>query len=94
MCLLGDLNFLLPNILLYGYFGRLGKVENARRHLFTCQQPDPGELQKLQAVEMHLMRCTDARKVGDWKSALMEGDAAIVAGADSSPQVNLQNQIS
>ncbi|XXG67433.1 hypothetical protein AAC387_Pa06g0784 [Persea americana] len=66
---------------------RLGKVENARRHLFTCQQPDPGELQKLQAVEMHLMRCTDARKVGDWKSALMEGDAAIVAGADSSPQL-------
>lgn len=72
------------------YFGRLGQVENARRHIFTCQQPDASELLKLQAVEMHLMRCADARKIGDWKSALREGDAAIVAGADSSPQVKLQ----
>ncbi|XP_010279112.1 PREDICTED: TPR repeat-containing thioredoxin TTL1-like [Nelumbo nucifera] len=67
---------------------RLGQVENARKHLcFPGQQPDPVELQKLQAVERHLNKCADARKVGDWKSALREGDAAIAAGADSSPQL-------
>ncbi|XP_068654065.1 TPR repeat-containing thioredoxin TTL1-like [Aristolochia californica] len=66
---------------------RLGQVENARKHLFSAQIPDTSELQKLQIVEKHLSRCTDARKIGDWKSVLREGDAAIAAGADSSPQL-------
>ncbi|XP_042490274.1 TPR repeat-containing thioredoxin TTL1-like [Macadamia integrifolia] len=67
---------------------RLGQVENSRKHMsFPGQQPDLAELQKLQAVERHLKRCTDARKIGDWKSALREGEAAIAAGAGSSPQL-------
>ncbi|CBI20201.3 unnamed protein product, partial [Vitis vinifera] len=66
----------------------LGQVENARRHLFVPgQQPDPAELQKLLEVEKHLSKCSDARRIGDWRSALREGDAAIAAGADSSPQI-------
>ncbi|CAL9129245.1 TPR repeat-containing thioredoxin TTL1-like [Musa acuminata AAA Group] len=65
---------------------RLGLVEDARKHLLlTGQPPDPVELQKTQAVERHLVKCGDARKIGDWKSALREADAAIAAGADSSP---------
>ncbi|XP_077251136.1 TPR repeat-containing thioredoxin TTL1-like [Tasmannia lanceolata] len=67
---------------------RLGQVDNAWRHLFFGQpQPDAGELQKLQAVEKHLSRCAEARKIGDWKSALREGNAAIAAGAESCPQL-------
>ncbi|KAF8391236.1 hypothetical protein HHK36_023538 [Tetracentron sinense] len=67
---------------------RLGQVENARRHLYyPGQHPDPAELQKLQAVEKHLIRCADAWKIGDWKSALRESDAAIASGAESSPQL-------
>ncbi|XP_059663237.1 inactive TPR repeat-containing thioredoxin TTL3 [Cornus florida] len=67
---------------------RLGQVENARHHLcFHGQQPDTTELQKLHSLEKHLNRCSDARKIGDWKSALKECDAAIVAGAESSPQI-------
>lgn len=67
---------------------RLGQVENARKHLcFPGQPQDPTELQKLQAVEMHLRKCTDARRIRDWKSALRETDAAIAAGADFSPQL-------
>lgn len=70
---------------------RLGQVEKARRHLcLPGQQTDPTEVQKLQIVEKHLSKCVDARKVGDWKSTLREGDAAIAAGADFSPQVNTQ----
>ncbi|XP_059442433.1 TPR repeat-containing thioredoxin TTL1 [Corylus avellana] len=69
-------------------FLRLGQVENARRHLcIPGVQLDPAELQKLQAVEKHLNKCTDARRINDWKSALREGDAAIAAGADFSPQL-------
>ena len=45
------------------------------------------ELRKLEAVENHMSKCADARKLGDWKAALMEADAAIVSGADFSPQV-------
>ncbi|KAH9723008.1 TPR repeat-containing thioredoxin TTL1 [Citrus sinensis] len=69
---------------------RLGQVENARGHLcLSGQQADPTEVHRLQVVEKHLSKCTDARKVGDWKSALREGDAAIAAGADFSPQLSM-----
>ncbi|XP_057956318.1 inactive TPR repeat-containing thioredoxin TTL3-like [Malania oleifera] len=67
---------------------RMGQVENARRHLcIPAVQPDPVELQKLHALEKHLNRCADARKIGDWKSVLRECDAAMVAGTESSPQL-------
>ncbi|CAK9134130.1 unnamed protein product [Ilex paraguariensis] len=69
-------------------FLSLGQVENARRHLcFPGHQPDPVELQKLQAIEKHLSKCTDARRVGDWENALREDDAAIASGASTSPQL-------
>ncbi|XP_052178903.1 TPR repeat-containing thioredoxin TTL1 [Diospyros lotus] len=68
---------------------RLGQVENAGRHLcFPGHPSDSNELQKLQAVEMHLCKCTDARKIADWRSVLREAGAAIVAGADASPQLH------
>mgnify|MGYP004717190057 FL=1 len=66
----------------------LGQVENARRHLcIPGHQTDPVELQKLQVIEKRLSRCTDARRVGDWKNVLREAEAAIASGADSCPQV-------
>ncbi|KAB2043937.1 hypothetical protein ES319_D01G054400v1 [Gossypium barbadense] len=67
---------------------RVGHVENARKHiLFPGQPQDPMESQKLQAVERHLNKCTDARRIRDWRSALREADAGIAAGADFSPQL-------
>ncbi|XVF14590.1 hypothetical protein REPUB_Repub09cG0073900 [Reevesia pubescens] len=67
---------------------RLGLPDNARHHLcFPGQQSDPAELQKLQLLENHINRCADARKIGDWKGALRETDAAIAVGADSSAQL-------
>ncbi|KAK4285881.1 hypothetical protein QN277_002513 [Acacia crassicarpa] len=69
-------------------FLRLGQVDNARKHLFGHGlQPDPSELQKLQSLEKHINKCTDFRRIGDWKSTLREVDAAFAAGADSSPQL-------
>ncbi|PSS16467.1 Inactive TPR repeat-containing thioredoxin like [Actinidia chinensis var. chinensis] len=67
---------------------RLGQVENARHHIcFNGQPRDKAELQKLLLLEKHLNWCADARKIGDWRSALRECDAAMVAGAESSPQI-------
>ncbi|CAL0310677.1 unnamed protein product [Lupinus luteus] len=69
-------------------FLRLGQVENARKHLCHLGlQPDPSEMQKLQMVEKHISKCTDVRRIGDWRSVLREVDAAIAAGVDSSPQL-------
>ncbi|XP_077228242.1 TPR repeat-containing thioredoxin TTL1-like [Tasmannia lanceolata] len=66
---------------------RFGQVMNARRHIFSAQHPDAGDVHKLQAVEKHSSRCAEARKIKDWKTAMREGDAAITAGADSCPQL-------
>lgn len=70
---------------------RLGQVDSARKHLCLLGKPsDPMELRKLEAVEKHMSKCADARKLGDWKAALMEADATIVSGADFSPHVRTQ----
>ncbi|CAH1425729.1 unnamed protein product [Lactuca virosa] len=66
----------------------LGQIENARKHLyFPGSQPDPNELRKLQAVEKHLNKCTDSRRVRDWSSVLRETDNAIASGADACSQL-------
>ncbi|XP_023639155.1 TPR repeat-containing thioredoxin TTL4 isoform X2 [Capsella rubella] len=67
---------------------RLGEAENARRHLcFSGQCPDQADLQRLQTLEKQLRLCTEARKIGDWRTVISEIDAAIANGADSSPQL-------
>lgn len=72
---------------------RLGEVNSARKHLcFLGKASDHMELKKLEAVEKHTSKCGNARKLGDWKTVLMEVDAAIVSGADFSPHVRLFNQ--
>ena len=45
-------------------------------------------MQKLQVMEKHINKCGDVRRIRDWRSVLREVDAAVAAGADSSPQVN------
>lgn len=71
---------------------RLGEAENARRHLcFSGQCPDQADLQRLQKLEKQLRLCTEARKIGDWRTVISEIDAAIANGADSSPQVRDRN---
>ncbi|KAM3697561.1 hypothetical protein ACB098_06G122500 [Castanea mollissima] len=77
-----------PHQRLASLYLRFGQVEYAQRHLFfPGQQPDQSELQKLKSLVKHLNQCTDARKIGDWKSAIRESDAAMEIGADCSPQL-------
>ncbi|XP_023524644.1 TPR repeat-containing thioredoxin TTL1-like [Cucurbita pepo subsp. pepo] len=83
-----DPNYVRAHQRLASLFRRLGHVENARKHLcFPGVQPDPSELLRLQAVERHISKCRDARRLKDWRSVLKEADAAIAGGADSSPQL-------
>lgn len=49
---------------------------------------DQSELQKLRLLEKHINQCAEARKIGDWKTALGESNAAIAVGADFSPEVD------
>ncbi|XP_057455596.1 inactive TPR repeat-containing thioredoxin TTL3-like isoform X2 [Lotus japonicus] len=70
------------------YICRIGQVENSRLHLCLSGLPeDPSEEQKLCLLEKQLSRCADSRKIGDWKRALRESEAAIAVGADFSPQL-------
>ncbi|KAL9661713.1 hypothetical protein QQ045_026540 [Rhodiola kirilowii] len=81
-----DYGYLRAHQRLAALYLRLGFVEQARNHLrLHGHQPDPTELHKLHTLEKHLKRCADTRKIEDWKSTLIGCDAAIAAGADSSP---------
>ncbi|TVU16974.1 hypothetical protein EJB05_32979, partial [Eragrostis curvula] len=62
---------------------RLGHFADARTQISLAHFQSDLELHKLETVEKNFGRCLDARKVGNWKSALRECDAAIAGGADS-----------
>ena len=67
---------------------RLGRIQSAKKHVkLSGQQSDIGELQRIARVERHVTKCLEARKSGDWEAVMRESDAAVVAGADSAPQV-------
>ncbi|KAK7410535.1 hypothetical protein VNO78_01381 [Psophocarpus tetragonolobus] len=68
------------------YF-RLGEAEKA----LNCNDQSPCADSVLsfqaQALQNHLSKCNEARKVKDWKAILKETQAAISLGADSAPLV-------
>ncbi|KAI5055406.1 hypothetical protein GOP47_0028927 [Adiantum capillus-veneris] len=67
---------------------RLGLVESSKRHFQSAgQQTSIQELQQVEQVKMQISRCIEMRKVANWKLVIRESDAAVVAGADSAPQV-------
>ncbi|GAU24545.1 hypothetical protein TSUD_148860 [Trifolium subterraneum] len=68
------------------YF-RLGEAEKA----LNCNKETPyfdSELaHQAQTLQIHLDKCSEARKVNDWKVILKETKSAIFLGADSAPKV-------
>ncbi|XP_061345954.1 TPR repeat-containing thioredoxin TTL1-like [Gastrolobium bilobum] len=68
------------------YF-RLGEAEKALNCLQTTPYVDSVQAFQAQALQNHLNKCTEARKVNDWKAILNETQSAISLGADSAPQV-------
>ncbi|TKY74362.1 TPR repeat-containing thioredoxin TTL1 [Spatholobus suberectus] len=68
------------------YF-RLGAAEKALNCNETTPYVDSALAFQAQALQNHLSKCAEARKVKDWKAILKETQAAISLGADSAPQV-------
>jgi tetratricopeptide (TPR) repeat protein len=69
---------------------RLGRLEGAKKHLQIAAQQhiDMGDMQRVvEKVEKHLQNCYNARSAANWSAVVREMDAAIVAGADSAPQL-------
>ena len=67
---------------------RLGEAEMATYHFKQSgPEADPESMQKAKQVQMHLSRCTEAKKQRDWNTILRETDLALNAGADSAPLI-------
>uniref|UniRef100_A0A7I4F338 Uncharacterized protein n=1 Tax=Physcomitrium patens TaxID=3218 RepID=A0A7I4F338_PHYPA len=67
---------------------RLGRIQGAKKHAELAGQVSDGTgLQRIEKVEKHVTKCFEARKAGDWETVVRESDAAVIAGADSAPQM-------
>ncbi|KAG6528561.1 hypothetical protein ZIOFF_010739 [Zingiber officinale] len=68
----------------------LGRLGEAMRECQEAVRLDPSSYRA--RITASLLYTHEARKIGDWKSALREADAAIAAGADSSPTVSSEKK--
>lgn len=49
---------------------------------------DPDENAKVKKIQVHLNKCTEARRLGDWNKLIKETNYAVSFGADSAPHVS------
>ncbi|XP_068641181.1 TPR repeat-containing thioredoxin TTL1-like [Aristolochia californica] len=67
---------------------RLGDAEKAiNQYRESGNEATRKELAQAQALQIHLARCNEARKLKDWHTMLKEAGCAISFGADSAPLV-------
>ncbi|CAN0912001.1 Inactive TPR repeat-containing thioredoxin TTL3 [Linum grandiflorum] len=67
---------------------RLGDVEKSIYHYkHAGPEADHVDISKAKALQLHLTKCTDARRMRDWNTLVKETEAAISGGADSAPQI-------
>lgn len=67
---------------------RLGRIERAKKIVKSNgQHIEIGDIQKVDKIENHLIKCFDARKASDWSTVIRESEGAVAAGADSAPQI-------
>lgn len=51
-------------------------------------EADTDQIAKVKKIQVHLNKCTEARRLGDWNKLIKETNNAISSGADSAPQVS------
>ncbi|XP_043718896.1 inactive TPR repeat-containing thioredoxin TTL3-like [Telopea speciosissima] len=69
-------------------FLRLGEAEKALNHYKQSgPEASSNDYAKVQAVQTHVNRCNEARRIKDWQTLLKESRTAISSGADSALQV-------
>ncbi|WCJ31859.1 tetratricopeptide repeat (TPR)-containing protein [Euphorbia peplus] len=67
---------------------RLGDAEKAMYHYkHAGQEADQVDIAKVKGVQLHLNKCTEARRQGDWNALIKETKSAMSSGADSAPQI-------
>ncbi|CAN4106401.1 unnamed protein product [Withania somnifera] len=67
---------------------RLGDAEKVMYHFKQAgSEVDPDVVTKAKNIQMHLNKCTEAKRQRDWNTLLKESALAISAGADSAPQI-------
>ncbi|VVA99750.1 unnamed protein product [Arabis nemorensis] len=65
---------------------RLGQVDNARK-CYVKERSDAKFLAMIKEVDTHWEKCAYARRRDEWNDVLREAGAAMVSGADLSPQL-------
>ncbi|KAK7306006.1 hypothetical protein VNO77_43920 [Canavalia gladiata] len=69
------------------YF-RLGEADKALYHYKQAgAEADPDEIAKAKNLQVHLSKCAEARRLGNWNTLITETNNAISCGADSAPQI-------
>ncbi|CAN6992219.1 unnamed protein product [Brassica oleracea var. botrytis] len=67
---------------------RLGEVDNSIYHVkHSGPEADQEDILKAKTVQTHLNRCTEAKRLRDWKTLIKETENTIASGADAAPQV-------
>lgn len=67
---------------------RLGDTEKAMYHYkLAASETDPDVVTKSKNIQIHLNKCTEAKRQRDWNTLLKESALAISAGADSASQI-------
>lgn len=66
----------------------MGEAERATHHFKQAgSDADPDAMNRAKQVQIHLNKCTEAKRHRDWSTLLKESSLAIDAGADSAPSV-------
>ncbi|KAF8115771.1 hypothetical protein N665_0025s0221 [Sinapis alba] len=67
---------------------RLGEVEKSMYHIkHSGPEVDQEDISKAKTVQMHLNKCTEAKRLRDWNTLIKETKNIIASGADAAPQV-------
>ncbi|GLU13130.1 hypothetical protein SLE2022_297760 [Rubroshorea leprosula] len=67
---------------------RLGEVEKAIYHCkHAGPEADHEDIAKAKALQKHLDKCTEAKRLRDWNALIKQTWCAINTGADSAPQI-------
>ena len=63
-------------------------MDNSIYHVkHSGPEADQEDILKAKTVQTHLKRCTEAKRLRDWKTLIKETENTIASGADAAPQV-------
>ncbi|KAG5029698.1 hypothetical protein JHK87_013212 [Glycine soja] len=65
-----------------------GEMDKAHYHYKQAgPEADTDQIAKVKKIQVHLNKCTEARRLGDWNKLIKETNYAVSFGADSAPHI-------